>query len=83
MSYEYMMVQVPPNIVVRGAPKGQEAAYYLQDLVNKEAQNGWEFYRVDTVGVVENPGCLGALLGQKATYTEYYVITFRRPKAGP
>lgn len=78
-SYEYKMVQIPPNIVVKaGTEKGQEAALYLQDLVNQMAADGWEFYRVDEVGVVSQPGCLGILLRQQAEMTTYYVVTFRR-----
>jgi hypothetical protein len=78
MPYEYRMVQVPPNISLRGAERGQEAAQYLQGVVNEQARQGWEFYRVDQIGVAVSPGCLLALIGQKTTYTQYYVVTFRR-----
>ncbi len=77
MPYQYRMLQVPPNVSVRGVAQGQEAAQYLQTLVNEQARQGWEFYRVDEIGVEVRPGCLWALLGQKATYTQYYVVTFR------
>jgi len=77
--FEYRMVQVPPNIVVQAEQKqGQEAAQFLQALANKWAKDGWEFYRVDTVGVVTPAGCLGALLGQQSQVTSFYVVTFRR-----
>ncbi len=80
MTYQYKMQQVPPAIVVKQKEyKGNEAAYYLQSIANEQAAQGWEFYRVDTVGVVTNPGCLAALLGAKQTHIEYYVITFRKP----
>lgn len=50
-SYQYKMVQIPCSIVVKaGTEKGQEAAFYLQDLVNQMAADGWEFYRVDEIG---------------------------------
>lgn len=81
MAYEYKMLQIPPTIVVKAHEhRGNEAAYYLQSISNQEAQQGWEFYRVDTVGVVTQPGCLGVLLGQKQTMIEYYVVTFRRQR---
>ena len=70
--YEYKMVQVPPNIVVQAEEQqGQEAAHFLQALANKWAREGWEFYRVDTVGVVTPAGCLGALLGQPDRATSF------------
>lgn len=81
MGYEYRMVQIPPAISVDArSARGNEAAFYLQSLANKQAEQGWEFYRVDTVGVVTNPGCLGSLFGQKQSVIDYYVVTFRRPR---
>lgn len=79
MAYQYMMRQIPPTISVKQKEyQGNEAAFYLQSIANEQAAQGWEFYRVDTVGVVTNPGCLAALLGAKQMHIEYYVVTFRR-----
>ena len=76
--YVYKMVQVPPNIEVQaGQERGGEAAEYMNELVSKMAFQGWEFYRIDTLGVVKRPGCLAGLLGVGATRTEYYVVCFR------
>ncbi|HEY8505429.1 MAG TPA: hypothetical protein VIL46_12675 [Gemmataceae bacterium] len=77
--YEYRMVQIPPGISVReDKEKGNEAAAYLERVVNKYALMGWEFYRVDAITVRTYPGCLGMLLGRREDYTTYHVITFRR-----
>lgn len=77
--YQYKMVQVPPNIEVQSKEhRGNEAATYLQGVVNSQAQDGWEFYRIDTIGVNVKPGCFAALLGQKEVLSTYYVITFRK-----
>jgi len=79
MAYTYRMVQVPPSIVVQeNAHQGNEAAAYLQTIVNEESKAGWEFYRVDQVGVETQPGCIDGLLGHKAEYKSYYVVTFRK-----
>lgn len=79
MGYEYKMIQAPSTIEVEEKERrGNEAAYYLQSLANEQAAQGWEFYRVDTVGVVSKPGCLASLFGAKETFYEYYVVTFRR-----
>ena len=73
------MVQIPPVIAVKQKEyQGNEASYYLQSVANEHASQGWEFYRVDTIGVVTNPGCLASLLGAKQTHIEYYVVTFRK-----
>ena len=77
--YRYKMVQIPPNIEVSaGSSTRGKAASYLESIVNEYAVDGWEFYRVDTIGVVVPPGCLGGLLGMPTTHTNYYVVTFRR-----
>jgi len=78
--FEYKMVQVPPTINVGTKEKGSEAASYLQNVVNESAVDGWEFYRVDNLGVKTSPGCLGALSGQKDQTLIYYVVTFRKSR---
>lgn len=81
MIFEYKMVQVPPNIAVEMKKhKGNEAAAYLESIVNEYAAQSWDFYRVDMIGVALQPGCLGALSGKKEEQTQYYVITFRKEK---
>lgn len=80
--YEYRMVQIPPSITVKQAI-GNEAAYYLQRIVNDQANQGWEFIRVDTIGVHTPPGCLAGLFGGQALTRNYYVVTFRREKILP
>jgi hypothetical protein len=81
----YKMVQIPPNIAVQAkglfgkAPDpSQLAAQYLESVVNQMAGDGWEFLRVDTIGVKSSPGCLGGLFGYKETQELYYVMTFRK-----
>lgn len=79
--YQYKMVQVPPNIAVKASNhKGNEAAVYLESIANQYAEQGWEFYRVDSVGVQVQVGCFDALRGKKESMETYYVITFRKPR---
>ena len=76
--YKYKMVQVPPNIAVQmKTHKGNEAAAYLENIVNEYATKGWEFYRIDSVGVSLQPGCFDSIFGKKEESSIYYVITFR------
>lgn len=52
MGYKYEMVQLPPNIQINASTEtGSEAANYLQRIVNDHAARGWEFFRVDLIGV--------------------------------
>lgn len=78
--YTYKMVQVPPNVSVASkGRKGNEAADYLQSVVNEMASDGWEFQRVDAIGIHVQPGCLGGMFGNTPQQEHYYVITFRKP----
>lgn len=78
-AYQYKMVQVAPNIQIFGKRcQGNEAAIYLEEVVSQHTTDGWEFYRVDTIGVKEKPGCLAALFGRKESTSTFYVISFRR-----
>ena len=84
MSYRYKMVQVPPTISVKSKEyRGSEAAAYMQDIVTQMSREGWEFYRVDPIGVQVQPGCLGSLFGMTVQERTFYVITFRAPGAAP
>jgi methylphosphotriester-DNA--protein-cysteine methyltransferase len=79
MKYNYRMVQLSRNIKIKASEeKGDEAAVYLQTIVNDHAKQGWEFYRVDTIGVITEPGC-SSLFGKKEEMLLYYVATFRAP----
>ncbi len=79
MAYQYKMVQIAPHIRIdEKDARGQEAAIYLHQVVTRNAQNGWDFFRVDTIGISSQPGCLAALFGARTKNYNHYVITFRK-----
>ena len=79
MGYRYKMIQVPPTVAVKSrGERGSEAAAYLAKVVNEQAKLGWDFFRVDSLGVQTQAGCLGAFAGAQASTSIYYVITFRQ-----
>ena len=78
-TYLYRMIQIPPTISVRAHEQtGGEASGYLEAVAMEQAAQGWDFYRVDTIGVVTQPGCLASLFGARQTFLEYFVVTFRK-----
>ena len=80
MRYEYKMIQVPPHFVTQRKNIATAAAEYLQEVVNKYADEGWEFFRIDDFSTEEQKGCLNLLgIGETKYYT-YKVITFRRER---
>lgn len=77
MTYEYKMVQVPPNIATNRKNINTAAADYLEDVVNEWASRGWEFFRIDDFSTQEPAGCFS---GGKVIIHSYKVITFRKEK---
>lgn len=81
----YKVVALPRTIGVmkklfKETDSAAIVADYVQKVIGEGVSGGWEFYRIDTVTLVESPGCLGGLLGQRETSTGYNVLTFRKPK---
>ena len=76
--YVYKMLQVSEHIAAADAePKVDEAAKHVQDVVNKEAEDGWEFWRVDEMMfTISTPAPFGAR--KYGDPTRMYVITFRK-----
>jgi hypothetical protein len=84
MKYQYKMVQVPPSISIKSKDyRGGEAAGYLEQIVKQWSELGWEFYRMDALGVQIQAGCLASLFGQGVQERTYYVMTFRIAIAVP
>jgi len=80
-TYSYLVV--PFIGVVRGGVFSKENAQtvtsQLQSVIDGQIRQGWEFYSIEKVGIEIQPGCLGGLLGVKATYLNFDQIVFRRP----
>jgi hypothetical protein len=84
--WEYQVIALPRDVMVMkktfgGGNPAETIAGYVQSVIMERAREGWEFYRIDTVNVVEKPGCLGGLLGQKETAMAYNLLTFRKSRS--
>ena len=55
----------------------QTVSQQLEEVINTHAQAGWEFVGVEKIGIEVQPGCLGALLGQKSAHITFDQIVFR------
>lgn len=78
--YEYKMLQIFGSVQIPKKAKRADsiAAEYLEAIVNEQAEDGWEFFRVDEFYVNEKPGFLASIFGAKTEKSKYYVATFRR-----
>jgi hypothetical protein len=80
--YNYHVVPFVGRIKANTAENAQTVSTQLQAVIDHYAKHGWEFYSIEKVGIEVNPGCLGGLFGQSATYLNYDQIIFRRAATG-
>ena len=74
MTYDYKTAAIPANLISKG--EGAAAAQVLQQVIDREATEGWEFYRVDSFTTTRPPGCFS--FGQPGETASFNVATFRR-----
>lgn len=67
---QYKAVAGPKNINVDKG--GTQIAFNMfADIINKEAQGGWEYHSMETISVTEKPGCM-----QQPIPVNYYMLIF-------
>ncbi len=49
----------------------------LQELIDQYSSQGWDFYRIDKVNILVQPGCLASLFGVKAEFLTFDQVIFR------
>ena len=55
-----------------------DVSVQLASVINAHAAQGWEFVTVAKVDIQVNPGCIGVLLGAKASFITFDQVIFRR-----
>lgn len=71
------MAELPANLYSYTRGGSGEAARLLKEVVDRYAEEGFEFFRVDTFSVERPAGCL--FFGRRLT-TTYNVVTLRRER---
>jgi uncharacterized OB-fold protein len=78
--YEYLVV--PFAGTVQTGMFSTEGAHtvsaQLQSILDEYAQQSWEYCSLAKVNIEVQPGCLGQLLGQSASYVTSDQLVFRR-----
>ncbi|HIW32890.1 MAG TPA: DUF4177 domain-containing protein [Candidatus Paenibacillus intestinavium] len=67
---KYKAVAGPKNVQV-GKGDSQAAFNLFADIINREAQQGWEYHSMETISVTEKPGCF-----QQPIPMNYYMLIF-------
>lgn len=74
MQYQYRCFPVPTTIDI-GKKGGHEAAVQqYQDIINKGAENGWEYVGIDVVTSRKPTGCMNT----QTIETSYKIIIFKK-----
>lgn len=63
--------------VVQFVPQDPIAAQFA-DIVNKNAENGWEFFKFEVIQTYQAPGCIAGILGVQGSVTNNHLAIFRR-----
>lgn len=74
--YQYRVV--PFIGAIKASQSAADVSKQLEAEINNQATQGWEFWTFNDVNIQVQPGCLGALLGAKASYMAYDQLVFRR-----
>lgn len=77
MPYEYRCVAGPTVVSVRRAKDRDHGVKAFEDIMNREAADGWEFVTVDEFHTSEPDGWLS----RKRIYVSSKMMVFRRLKA--
>jgi hypothetical protein len=56
----------------------QSVSHQLQNVIDEQAIQGWDYYSIEKVNIEVRPGCIGGLLGQSASYITSDQIVFRQ-----
>ena len=77
---QYKAVPAPIEFEVKkGDTNGfQKACQGYADILQREADEGWEFVSVQQIPVTEKPGCLAGLLGAKGITTYFNMLIFKK-----
>jgi len=74
--YEYRCVNAPVGIVVNKQTDRDQAVKAYEDIINKEASEGWEYVGMDSFTTEIKPGCIN--LTPKQTEETHRMLVFRR-----
>lgn len=79
--YEYKTIPMPTGILEKVNNEAEDAALFLEKMLNEHGAEGWEFQGVESIKIKVQPGCKDAFFKLKRTYGYFCnVAIFRRHK---
>ena len=77
MDFEYKTVPAPMVLSIKTEKEAEQAIYSFGNMINREAQGGWEFHSMETITTEAAPGCFS---GGKPNTQHYNMLIFKRGK---
>ena len=77
MAFKYRCVAGPSNIQVHSGKDLEKAVQTYEDIINKQAADGWEYVGIDEFLATQQPGCLS--FWSAPTTTTMKMLVFKRP----
>jgi hypothetical protein len=72
--YEYRCVAAPAVVTVKRTRDRMRSVEALEETLNREARDGWEYVGIDELAILEPTG----FFSSKKRRTSFKVIVFRR-----
>jgi hypothetical protein len=79
VNFEYKCVAGPTIVAVKSAKARDQAVKAFEEIMNREADEGWEYVGIDEFHVSEPQG----LFSRKRVYVPAKILVFRRMKDMP
>ena len=80
-NYTYKCVPIPAVVVTdaKGINQHEAATKDIENIINEEAQQGWEYSTIETITSAKKPsGCLGFLTANKDDALISKMLVFRK-----
>jgi hypothetical protein len=69
---------IPFMASIKTGGSAEEAAYQLNQLIDRVVNTGWKLHHVANVNIEIKPGCLWGLLGAKSSVIVYNQVIFEK-----
>ncbi|NLC97280.1 MAG: hypothetical protein GX675_06910 [Erysipelotrichaceae bacterium] len=78
--FDYKCVPGPVGLRISAKDSYDIAVRSYSTIIESEAVGGWEFFLLKEIPVIQEAGCIEALLGKSANYTIFNMLVFRKKK---
>jgi len=75
---QYKCVPAPKELVIDKNGTYDGAVRSFADIINREANDGWNFHSMENIAVTQKPGCFAGLFGKKEETVYFNMLVFSK-----